>query len=43
ARRGILTRDDLADMAVDEILDVEGLDADSAAALIMEARKHWFE
>ena len=43
ARRGILTRDDLADMAVDEILDVDGLDADSAAALIMEARKHWFE
>jgi len=43
ARRGILTRDDLADMAVDEIDDIEGLDAQRAAALIMEARKHWFE
>lgn len=43
ARRGVLTRDDLADMAVDEIQDVEGLDAESAATLIMEARKHWFE
>jgi len=43
ARRGIVTRDDLADMAVDEILDVEGLDEESAAALIMQARKHWFE
>ena len=43
ARRGVLTRDDLADMAVDEIGDIEGLDAQRAAALIMEARKHWFE
>lgn len=43
ARRGILTRDDLADMAVDEISDIEDLDAEQAAALIMEARKHWFE
>ncbi len=43
ARRGILTRDDLADLAVDEIADIEGLDAERAGALIMEARKHWFE
>ena len=43
ARRGILTRDDLADMAVDEIDDIEGLEAERAGALIMEARKHWFE
>ncbi|MCX7556749.1 transcription termination factor NusA [Xanthomonadaceae bacterium JHOS43] len=43
ARRGVLTRDDLADMAVDEIQDIEGLDAERAAVLIMEARKHWFE
>lgn len=43
ARRGILTRDDLADMAVDEIDDIEGLETERAGALIMEARKHWFE
>jgi len=43
AARGISTRDDLAEMAVDEISDIEGLDAERAAKLIMEARKHWFE
>jgi transcription termination/antitermination protein NusA len=43
AARGIATRDDLAEMAVDEISDIEGLDDERAAALIMEARKHWFE
>ena len=43
ARRGILTRDDLADMAVDEISDIEGLESERAGALIMEARQHWFE
>jgi N utilization substance protein A len=40
--RGIVTRDDLAEMAVDEIADIEGMDDARAAALIMEARKHWF-
>ena len=43
ASRGVVTRDDLADLAVDELLDVEGIDEERAAALIMEARKHWFE
>ena len=35
--------EDLAEMAVDEITDIEDIDAERAAALIMEARKHWFE
>lgn len=43
AARGVVTRDDLADLATDELEDVEGVDAERAAALIMEARKHWFE
>jgi N utilization substance protein A len=43
AARGISSRDDLAEMAVDEISDIEGLDEARAATLIMEARKHWFE
>jgi N utilization substance protein A len=43
AARGISTRDELAEMAVDEISDIEGLDESRAATLIMEARKHWFE
>ena len=43
AARGIVTRDDLADLATDEITDIEGMDADRAAKLIMAARQHWFE
>ncbi|MBS0226649.1 MAG: transcription termination/antitermination protein NusA [Proteobacteria bacterium] len=43
ASRGTRTRDDLAELAVDEITDIEDMDAERAAALIMEARKHWFE
>ena len=43
AERGIRTREDLAEMATDEIADIEGIDDERAAALIMEARKHWFE
>ena len=43
AARGVVTRDDLADLATDELTDIEGMDEERAAALIMEARKHWFE
>ncbi len=42
ASRGIATRDDLAEMAVDEISDVEGMGDERAATLIMAARQHWF-
>lgn len=43
ASRGVVTRDDLAEMAVDEIIDVEGMTEDRAKALIMSARQHWFD
>ncbi len=43
ASRGVRTREDLAELAVDEITDIEDMDAERASALIMEARKHWFE
>jgi len=43
ASRGVVTREDLAEQAVDELLEIEELDAERAAALIMAARKHWFE
>ncbi|HSN71976.1 MAG TPA: transcription termination factor NusA [Steroidobacteraceae bacterium] len=43
ASRGVVTREDLADQAVDDLLELEELDAERAAALIMAARKHWFE
>jgi N utilization substance protein A len=43
ASKGITTREDLAEQAVDDLEDVEELDADAAAKLIMAARAHWFE
>ena len=43
AARGVVTRDDLAEMATDEISDIEGIDEERAAKLIMAARQHWFE
>ena len=43
ASRGVVSRDDLAELAVDEIVDIEGMDAEHAAKLIMAARQHWFE
>jgi N utilization substance protein A len=36
------TRDDLADLAVDELTDITGQSADEAKTLIMKAREHWF-
>jgi N utilization substance protein A len=42
AAKGIRTRDDLADQSVDELLEIEGMEADRAAKLIMAARAHWF-
>ena len=43
AERGICTRDDLAEQAVDDLLVIDGLDKQQAGDLIMAARKHWFE
>ena len=36
------TRDDLADLAVDELTDITGQSEEDAKALIMKAREHWF-
>jgi N utilization substance protein A len=43
AERGIRDREALAEAATDEIADLDGVGAERAATLIMEARKHWFE
>lgn len=43
AKAGIVTMDDLAEQAVDELLDIDGIDEDRAAQLIMTARAPWFE
>ena len=39
---GVHTRDDLADLAVDELTEITGQSADEAKTLIMKARAHWF-
>ncbi len=43
ASRGIVTMEDLAEQAVDDLLDIDGMDGERAAALIMTARAPWFE
>ena len=42
AEKGVKTRDDLADLAVDELSEMTGMDAERAKKLIMAARAHWF-
>ena len=42
ARRGVRTREDLAEQAIDDLLDIQGLTAEEAGKLIMKAREHWF-
>src|SRR5919112_1070995 len=39
---GVHSRDDLADLAVDELVEITGIDAEAAKAMIMKAREHWF-
>jgi len=39
----VYTRDDLAELAVDELLEIAELDEEQAKDLIMKARAHWFE
>ena len=42
ADAGVRARDDLADLAVDELTDITGQSEDDARALILKAREHWF-
>ena len=43
AAKGIATRDALADLAVDELIELTALPSERAQDLIMKARAHWFE
>ena len=43
AQNGIITMEDLAEQSVDDLLDIENMDHDAAAKLIMTARAPWFE
>jgi N utilization substance protein A len=42
-RAGICTRDDLADLGVDELVEITDMDEGEASSLITKARAHWFE
>jgi N utilization substance protein A len=42
AKQGITDRDALADLAVDELMEMVGMDEAKATALITVARAHWF-
>jgi transcription termination/antitermination protein NusA len=42
ASKGVFSRDDLGDLATDELVEMTGLSNDAANALIMKAREHWF-
>jgi N utilization substance protein A len=43
AENSIRTRDDLGELAVDELTELTGIDDERARRLIMAARAHWFE
>ena len=43
ASNGVVTREDLAELATDDLLEIHEMEQDAAAALIMKARAHWFE
>jgi len=43
AAADVKTRDDLADLAVDELVELGGIDESRATDLITKARAHWFE
>jgi transcription termination/antitermination protein NusA len=43
AQGGVHTRDELADLAVDELMEMSGLDEERAKNMITKARAHWFE
>ena len=43
ASSGVLTRDALADLAVDELAEMIQIDEENAKKLIVAARAHWFE
>ena len=41
--KNIITMEDLAEQAIDDLMYIDDMDEDRAAALIMTARAPWFE
>ncbi|OOZ36971.1 transcription termination factor NusA [Solemya velesiana gill symbiont] len=42
AGKGVVTMEDLAEQSVDELMEIDGMDEERAAQLIMTARAPWF-
>jgi N utilization substance protein A len=42
AEKGVITKEDLADLAMDDLVELTGIDAERAKQLIMTARAPWF-
>jgi N utilization substance protein A len=42
AEKGVTTMDDLAELSVDELMEIEGMTDTRAGELIMTARAPWF-
>ncbi|MEI7739932.1 MAG: transcription termination factor NusA [Betaproteobacteria bacterium] len=42
AEASVITRDDLADLAIDELVEITGQSEEEAKTLILKAREHWF-
>ena len=43
AAKGIVTMEDLAELSVDELMEIDGMETERAGKLIMTARIPWFE
>lgn len=43
AQAGISTRDGLAELSVDELIEITGVDEDTAKKVVLAARAHWFD
>jgi N utilization substance protein A len=42
ASKGVKTQEDLAELAMDDLVELTGMEAERAKALIMAARAPWF-
>ena len=42
AANGVVTMEDLAELSIDELVDIKEMDTDTASRLIMKAREPWF-
>ncbi|MCU0756915.1 MAG: helix-hairpin-helix domain-containing protein [Xanthomonadales bacterium] len=41
-KKGLITRDDVAELGADELSELAGIDDNQSKRIIMAARAHWF-